>query len=257
MSLRYFSPDEICDTFPSNSVYSPSSGCTGAVSSICVNPVNNHIVVYYTDGQVQDTGITADCNNSCFTPCSIPLPQDPSRVCGPCGPSSYPPGCCPQTSVGTMCPAQPPPSQCVGCSPRYASSYLNSVQYTAEGEMLFGYTDGSTCNIGTICKCNNVIFSQNQNPTCGCPIAQCGDSYVNLETGNIFKFYGFAWDVIGNIRGPTGPAGDTAFTGASGPTGPAGPTNTIWGVEVPPLPIGPTGTVVLEYNMGTQAFEWI
>lgn len=228
MSLKYFSPDEVCSIPTYSTVVNPTGGCTGTVSSVCVNPVNNHIVVYYTNGQVQDTGVIADCNNSCF---------------GPCGASSY-----------ASCPT--PQQQCVGCSPKFASSYLNSVQYTAEGEMLFGYTDGSTCNIGQICKCNNVIFSQNQNPSCGCPIAQCGDSYVNLETGNIFKYYGFAWDVIGNIRGPTGPAGDASFTGATGPVGPVGPTNTLWGIEVPPLPVGPTGTVTLQYNMGEQTFQW-
>lgn len=264
MSLKYFSPDEVCSVPTYSTVVNPTGGCTGTVSSICVNPVNNHIVVYYTNGQVQDTGITADCNNSCFGPCPIPLPQNPSTMCGPCnpcGPSGFPPGlgyCTPSScsTVGAMCPCPTPQPQCVGCSPKYASSYLNSVQYTAEGEMLFGYTDGSTCNIGQICKCNNVIFSQNQNPACGCPVAQCGDSYINLETGNIFKYYGFAWDIIGNIQGPTGPAGDTSFTGATGPTGPVGPTNTLWGVEVPPMPVGPTGTVTLQYNMGEQTFQW-
>lgn len=253
MSLKYFSPDEICAPTYSYPIVNPSGGCTG-VSSICVNPVNNHIVVYYDSGQSQDTGIVADCNNTCFNPCPMPLPPGP----GGCGfPSYQTPGCGPG-GLGAgcgpgLCPTPQP--QCVGCSPKYASSFLNSVQY-AEGEMIFGYTDGSTCNIGTICKCNNVIFSQNQNPQCGCPVAQCGDSYINLETGNIFKFYGFAWDWIGNIRGPTGPAGDTSNTGASGPTGPAGPTNTIWGVPVPPLPIGPTGTVSLQYNMGEGTFTW-
>lgn len=241
MSLKYFSPDDACSQPNYSTVVNPTGGgCTGTISSVCINPVNNHIVIYYSNGQVQDTGITADCDNTCFGPCPIPPPsQELTRYCNPC--------------VNT-CPT--PISQCIGCSPKYSSSYLNSVQYTSEGEMVFGYTDGSTCNLGQICKCNNVIFSQNQNPVCGCPVAQCGDSYVNLETGDIFKYYGFAWDVIGNIRGPTGPSGDTSFTGATGPTGPIGPSNTLWGVEVPQMPVGPTGTVVLQYNMGTQTFEW-
>lgn len=262
MSLKYFTPDDVCSKSTYSLVNPTGGGCTGTISNICINPINNHIIVYYLNGQVQDTGITADCNNTCFSPCPIPLPQDPSMYCGPCnpcGPSGFPPGCSiPQTN-GCMCPSSSctPQPQCVGCSPKYTSSYLNSVQYTPEGEMLFGYTDGSTCNIGQICKCNNVIFSQNQNPVCGCPVARCGDSYINLETGNIFKYYGFAWDIIGNIRGPTGPAGDTAFTGSTGPTGPPGPTNVLWGVDIPPMPIGPTGTVVLQYNIGERIFQWI
>lgn len=219
-SLRYFTPDNVCLPYLEYAGGGGETGnCgTGPVSNVCINPVNNHIVIYYEGGQVFDTGIVG------FNSCPVQNPPEPV---------------------------------CMGCTPKYNTSYINSVQYTTEGEMIFGYTDNSTCNIGQICKCNNVILSQNQNPTCECPISRCGDSYINLETGNVFKFYGFAWDLIGNIKGPTGPAGDTSFTGATGPTGPIGPTNTLWGVAVPPLPIGPTGTVTLGYNMGEQTFEWI
>lgn len=219
MSLRYFTPDNVCLPFLENVAGETGScGGTGPISNVCINPVNNHIVIYYEGGQVVDTGIVG------FDPCPV---------------------------------QNPPEAVCMGCTPKYNTSYINSVQYTTEGEMIFGYTDNSTCNIGQICKCNNVILSQNQNPTCECPISRCGDSYINLETGNVFKFYGFAWDIIGNIKGPTGPAGDTSYTGATGPTGLPGPTNTIWGLNIPSLPTGPTGTVVLGYNIGEQTFEWI
>lgn len=237
-TLSIFGPDGVCGNTINVHSFGPSPPCppyppplcnTG-VNNICVNPANNHIVVYYSDGRIQDTGIATNGNNSCFNTCPLPI-ITPSNTCQP---------------------------TVVGCTPRNKYSYLNGVQYTSSGEMIFTYTDGSTCNLGEICKCQNVIFSQNQNPKCGCPIANCGDTYINLETGNIFKFYGYAWDTIGNMRGPTGAQGISGYstnTGATGPTGPAN-NNTLWGLEVPPPPVGLTGYANLVYDKANNKYVW-
>ena len=127
-----------------------------------------------------------------------------------------------------------PEKQYVGCFPKSSNAYMNAVVYTQEGEMTFGYSDGTSCNLGPIGRQGgNVTFSQCQDPTCCmCPPPQCGDTFINLETGVVFKFMGFGWDIIGNIQGPvgdtgptgcTGPKGDTGYTGPQGDTGYTGP----------------------------------
>ena len=78
--------------------------------------------------------------------------------------------------------------------------------------MIVGYSDGTMCSLGVICKCTNVSFGYDDNPQC-CPGAKCGDVYINIQNGNVYKFYGRNWDLIGDIRGPTGPTGSTGSTG--------------------------------------------
>jgi hypothetical protein len=104
--------------------------------------------------------------------------------------------------------------------------------------MIFQYNDGTSCSLGEVCKCQTVIFSQNQIPVCDCPPAKCGDVFVNLETGDIYGFFGYAWDIIGNIKGATGP------TGLLGPTGPTGSIETYTGTGV----FGPGFANDINYN---------
>lgn len=65
------------------------------------------------------------------------------------------------------------------------------------------------------------------------------DSYLTIDTGDVYFWDGSEWDNIGPILGPTGPEGPTGPTGAgdTGPTGPQGET----GPTGPEGPTGPTG----------------
>ncbi len=213
MSLRLFGPDGVCSTVSSTSYPTPTH-CSTGVLKICVDALTNHIIIYYADGGIQDTGISANCDASCFPVC-----YTSSTGCYSC------PGC---------------PNNCQlakSCKPKGPTSYLNGLKYTCEKELIFTYNDGSTCSIGEICKCQTVIFSENQDPVGGCPAAKCGDIYINLQTGNIFGYFGCTWDIIGNLIGPTGFTGFTGWTGATGCTGFTGPTG--------PCCTGPTGATGL------------
>lgn len=57
------------------------------------------------------------------------------------------------------------------------------------------------------------------------------DSYITLDTGNIYFWDGAAWDNLGPLYGPTGPTGPQGTAGTVGATGPAGGTG----------PTGPQG----------------
>lgn len=61
------------------------------------------------------------------------------------------------------------------------------------------------------------------------------DSYLTLDTGDVYFWDGAAWDDLGPILGPTGP------TGPEGPTGPTGAASTVTGPTGPEGPTGPTG----------------
>lgn len=213
-SLRLFGPDGVCAVAESLGTPTPPPiYCNTGVNKICVDALTNNIIIYYIDGRIQDTGIVANCNTNCFPTCYS------STGCIIC------PGC------PTSCQHLP-----TYCKPKGPYSYINGVKYTCEKEMVFTYNDGTSCSIGELCKCQTVIFSENQDPICGCPPAKCGDIYINLETGNIFGFFGYNWDLIGNLQGhtgatgwtgPTGPQGipgEASNTGASGPTGYTGTT---------------------------------
>lgn len=202
--IRYFGGDGVCsrDEYSSLQPIPPIPlYCNTGIDNVCVNPLDSHIVVYYTDGRIQDTGIVANCGTNCFTNCSTSTPIMPS-ICNPTA---------------------------ISCTPKRPTSFLNGVQYTNQNELIFTYNDGSSCNIGELCKCQTVIFSQNQVPTCGCPSAKCGDVFINLATGNVYIFFGQAWDIIGNLQAncPTGPTGDIGPAGPTGPTGPTGLTSNI------------------------------
>jgi hypothetical protein len=145
-----------------------------AINKFCVNPVTNTFIIYYNDGTWQDTGIQASCSIQNNAPCF---------------------------SAGQI------------CTPKSCKSFINTIQYTENNEMIIGYSDGNICSLGTICKCTNVLFGNSEYPGCECPNTRCGDVYINMENGNVFKFFGRTWDKIGNIGGPTGP------TGPMGPTG--------------------------------------
>ena len=154
-SLRLFGPDGVCGIV--NSLTSPTPPpiyCNTGVNKICVDALSNNIIIYYVDGRIQDTGIVANCGTDCFPTCYS------STGCPAC------PGC------PTSCQHLP---KC--CKPKGPYSYLNGVKYTCEREMVFTYNDGSSCSIGELCKCQTVIFSENQDPICGCPPAKCGDIY--------------------------------------------------------------------------------
>jgi hypothetical protein len=61
------------------------------------------------------------------------------------------------------------------------------------------------------------------------------DSYLTLDTGDVYFWDGAAWDDLGPILGPTGPQGPT------GPTGPTGAASTVTGPTGSEGPTGPTG----------------
>lgn len=216
MSLRLFGPDGVCSTVISTSNPTPTH-CSTGVLKICVDALTNNIIIYYSDGRIQDTGISANCDSSCFPVC-----YTSSTGCYSC------PGC---------------PNNCQlskSCKPKGPTSYLNGLKYTCEKELIFTYNDGSTCSIGEICKCQTVIFSENQDPVGGCPPAKCGDIYINLASGNIFGYFGCTWDIIGNLIGATGFTGFTGSTGATGPTGQPGEASNT-GATGPTGSLGPTG----------------
>lgn len=226
-SLRSFGPDGVCSIANSlGTPVPPPIYCNTGVNKICVDALTNNIIIYYVDGRIQDTGIVANCGTDCFPTCYS------STGCVIC------PGC------PTTCQHLPK-----YCKPKGPYSYLNGVKYTCEKEMVFTYNDGSSCSIGEICKCQTVIFSENQNPICGCPPAKCGDIYINLETGNIFGFFGYNWDLIGNLQGHTGPTGYTGYTGPTGPAGEASNTGAT-GSTGPTGYIGPTGPAGDSVNTG-------
>jgi hypothetical protein len=50
------------------------------------------------------------------------------------------------------------------------------------------------------------------------------DSYITLDTGDLYFWDGAAWDNLGPLYGPTGPTGPAGTAGSAGATGPAGPT---------------------------------
>lgn len=190
-SLRVFGPDAVCSQLTSFTTPTPIPiQCNTGINNVCVDPLTRHIIIYYTDGNIQDTGIVANCGTSCFELCE--------------------PGTCP-------CPG--PTGTSISCTPRTLTSYINGVEYTKDNEMIFTYNDGNMCSLGEICKCQTVIFSQNQVPTCGCPPAKCGDIFINLETGNIYAYFGYAWDIIGNLIGHSGPTGPSGLVGPTGPVG--------------------------------------
>ena len=221
MSLRLFGPDGVCETANSLNINPKPQPihCETGVDKVCVDVLTDNIIIYYTDGRVQDTGIKADCEKECFPSCY----------------SSSPTGC-------LNCPGCP--YNCIYlpkyCKPSTKYSYINGVQFTIDKELIFTYNDGNICSVGELCKCQTVMFSENQDPICGCPPAKCGDIYINLQTGNIFGFYGCSWGKIGNLQGPTGMSGFTGPTGWTGTTGWTGATGAP-GFSTNTGSTGPTG----------------
>jgi len=59
--------------------------------------------------------------------------------------------------------------------------------------------------------------------------ANNGDLYLDLSTGNVYKYIGAVWAYQGNIKGPTGPQGNQGTTGVGGGGGGGGIT-TVFGV---------------------------
>lgn len=49
-----------------------------------------------------------------------------------------------------------------------------------------------------------------------------GTTYINATTGDVYRRYNNIWQLIGNIKGPTGPQGATGPQGNTGPIGPKG-----------------------------------
>jgi hypothetical protein len=67
--------------------------------------------------------------------------------------------------------------------------------------------------------------------------ATTDDTYITLDTGDLYFWDGSNWDNLGPINGPTGPTGPAGDTGPAGPTGGAGPTGPAGDTG----PAGPTG----------------
>ena len=57
------------------------------------------------------------------------------------------------------------------------------------------------------------------------------DMYLNVTTGDVYRFTGTSWGFVDNLEGPTGPQGN------QGPTGPQGPQ----GIQGPKGDTGPAG----------------
>lgn len=57
------------------------------------------------------------------------------------------------------------------------------------------------------------------------------DMYLNVVTGDVYRFTGTDWGFVDNFMGPSGPQGNQGPTGPQGPVGPQGP----------PGPTGPQG----------------
>jgi len=195
----YYPPGINCNIFPASTEphppgppfppSCPTGGTCPRVNNICIDPKTRNVLVYYNNGSVVNSNVQANCNTSCFTP----------------------------SLAGKT------------CQGKYNNTFVRALQYTELGQMIVGFSDGSTCNMGNICKCQNIIFSQNQNPDTYCPNQpiRCGEVFINLETGNIFRFTGQCWVIIGNIVGPqgsTGPTGATGIPGSAVNTGSTGPT---------------------------------
>ena len=183
------------------------------VNDICINPRTSNIQVCYNNGKVVNSIINADCNTTCFKTCTS----------------------------GRVCQGKTP------------STYIRALQYTESGQFVVGFSDGSTCNMGTICKYQNILFSQNQNPDAYCPTKplQCGEVFINLETGNVFRFTGQTWVVIGNIIGSVCPVCPTGLDGPTGPIGPTGPNSNYTGTGFfgPGFSNAQTTTLdILDYN---------
>lgn len=50
------------------------------------------------------------------------------------------------------------------------------------------------------------------------------DMYLNVVTGDVYRFTGTSWGFVDNIMGPSGPQGNQGPTGPQGHIGPQGPT---------------------------------
>lgn len=60
----------------------------------------------------------------------------------------------------------------------------------------------------------------------GLPTTQApqGTTYINATTGDVYRRYNNIWQLIGNIKGPTGSVGPVGPQGNTGPIGPQGAT---------------------------------
>ena len=60
----------------------------------------------------------------------------------------------------------------------------------------------------------------------GLPTTQApqGTTYINATTGDVYRRYNNIWQLIGNIKGPTGSVGPVGPQGNTGPIGPKGAT---------------------------------
>lgn len=219
MNSNYYPPDVNCSINPPITQPAPpfppiKPSCpTGCprVNNICMDPNTRNVMVYYNNGSVVNSNIQANC-------------------------------CVPISLAGKI------------CQGKYANTFIRGLQYTELGQLIVGFSDGSTCNMGNICKCQNIIFSQNQNPESYCASSQiirCGEVFINLETGVVYRYTGQSWVIIGNLIGPQGSTGPTGYTGPIGFTGPTGQPgyasntgSTGW-----TGPIGPTGALPIpSYN---------
>ena len=148
--------------------------CNTGIAQICIDSIHHHIIIYYINGNIYDTGIEAHCeNNNC---------------CSNIGPNSY----------------------------------LNRVAYTSNNEFVFTYNDGNICRLQEVCKYQNIRVSDKIpnckciKEKCKCIKFKCGDIIIYTPNGDVYQYFGYTWDIIGNILGPTGPS-------ILGPTGPPGP----------------------------------
>lgn len=62
--------------------------------------------------------------------------------------------------------------------------------------------------------------------------------WLDDATGDIYQVVSNAWEVVGNIAGPTGPQGDAGVAGPTGPAGAGGPTGPQGDAGL----VGPTGS---------------
>lgn len=224
--------------FPAQRQLQPCNIDYPPVNTILVDPLTNNILVTYNNGQIIDTNIQPKCDSSCID----------------------------FSLAGKT------------CRGKTRDIYINGLQYTESGQLIIGFSDNTVCNLGKICKCQNVTFSQNSTPEhhCSNKIIACGEIFINMATGFVYRYTGKNWDIIGNLIGPVGPTGATGpqgipgestNTGATGPqgipgeasntgaTGPTGPEGTYFGTGI----FGPgftfAGTIVPDSMTYTSAIN--
>ncbi len=97
--------------------------------------------------------------------------------------------------------------------------------WNAIGQLAGGAGSGATWTTG-----HGVPVTPGVNP---------GDMYLDVDTGNVYRWNGASWSLAGNIEGPAGPTGPPGSTGPAGATGSKGADGDVGRPNIGP--VGPRG----------------